>query len=227
MSSGKENDAGREAMEALQKYRKKMSEKKLTAETPDKYTGRIAVSGILNSEKSESFASAVGKVFSSGPSNLIVNLTETENIYTVGLAELVKAYKKCAEADRKMVLVVSSPNIYSLFEAAKLDRIMDIVRTPEKAAEIITGHEKEVAGGELAKRKEREEEVKKKIKQTPCWEYWNGKNPSNLNSCVDCYYRVSGTERPCWIIQGEIEGVSFEYVSEECLECGFYKLNNE
>ena len=72
--------------------------------------------------------------------------------------------------------------------------------------------------GEVA-RKQAEVEAAKPKERPPCREYFKNHNPRNATTCDKCFRKINPTNEPCWIVDGIIEGVSFQYVNDECEDC--------
>jgi len=115
-----------------------------------------------------------------------------------------------------------------------LIKILPVASSESAVESQILKKEAEVASGEAAakeqKRLKQLEEAKKKleaVKASRCWEFFKGQNPRNVTACSECHYKaMGGNDHPCWIVVGEVEGITFEYVNEDCFECEFYEKHH-
>jgi hypothetical protein len=60
-------------------------------------------------------------------------------------------------------------------------------------------------------------------KYVPCWEYWKNQNPRNATNCDECFHRKNAPQRPCWIVEGLVEGVVFHFINETCVDCRYFE----
>jgi anti-anti-sigma factor len=60
-------------------------------------------------------------------------------------------------------------------------------------------------------------------KYVPCWEYWKNRNPRNATNCDECFHKKSTPQRPCWIVEGLVEGVVFHFINETCVDCRYFE----
>jgi anti-anti-sigma factor len=60
-------------------------------------------------------------------------------------------------------------------------------------------------------------------KRPECWVYWKGHHPKNATTCDECFTKIKPTGQPCWIVDGMIEGISFQYVDQECESCAYFE----
>jgi anti-anti-sigma factor len=60
-------------------------------------------------------------------------------------------------------------------------------------------------------------------KYVPCWEYWKNQNPRNATNCDECFHKKNAPQRPCWIVEGLVEGVVFHFINETCVDCRYFE----
>ena len=60
-------------------------------------------------------------------------------------------------------------------------------------------------------------------KRPECWVFWKNHNPKNATTCDECFKKIKPTGKPCWIVDGMIEGISFQYVDEDCESCHYFE----
>lgn len=157
---------------------------------------------------------------------LLLDGSALTELHHAGLGMLLRAYK--AVKDRKNEFFLLSPNEYftGLLRSTMLIKILPLARSAEEVESYLQKKEESVKSGE-AQRKEAEKQKRRQEAETlRCWDFFKGHNPKNATACAVCHYKASSPARPCWIVINEIEGVSFEYINEDCLDCPYYlKLN--
>jgi hypothetical protein len=67
------------------------------------------------------------------------------------------------------------------------------------------------------------EEAETPKERPPCHVYWDNHNPRNVTACDECFRKLTPSDVPCWIVDGMIEGVSFQYVNEDCDDCRYFQ----
>jgi anti-anti-sigma factor len=157
---------------------------------------------------------------------LLLECSSLQQVSTLALGLILRTYKLLKEKSGELYILNPTEIFTSLLRSTMLSKILPTARSAEEVVALLQKKEDEIKSGE-AKRKEEELAKRKKEAETlRCFEYWKGQNPANATPCSVCHFKVSGSTRPCWIVVGEIEGITFEYVNEDCLDCKYYiKVN--
>ncbi|MBD3322509.1 MAG: STAS domain-containing protein [Chitinivibrionales bacterium] len=178
---------------------------------------KVSCEGVINNDKTRAILEVWEKLKESKKSKVILDLSSVNNIYSCGLGMLVKVHKEAEEAGGLMVVVGAQGYVLASFESTKLSRLLKLAGDNREAREIFDT---------LKKKKEeavvRKEPGEKPRQRPPCWEYWNNHNPGNATTCDECFKKINPSQEPCWIVEGMIEGVSFQYVNEDCESCDFF-----
>jgi hypothetical protein len=130
------------------------------------------------------------------------------------------------------MLVITGCRDYllTIFQSSKLTKILHFA--PEKAAAMqlfdAAKRKREEAALRAAEAARKAAEPvmpapPQRKKFIPCWEYWNNRNPRNATTCEECFHRQNPKGRPCWIIDGDVEGVTFQFVNESCADCRYFE----
>jgi anti-anti-sigma factor len=163
---------------------------------------------------------------------VILDISQVKNIYSCGLGAVVKIQKEIAAAKGLLVVVAGEGYITDLFTTSRISRILKIVNTQREARDIFESVRKK----ELESRQKAEESARiaaetavraaaeaAKPKERPaCYVYFKNHNPKNATTCDECSKKVKPTGQPCWIVDGMIEGISFQYVDEDCEACPYF-----
>lgn len=178
----------------------------------------IACEGTINNDKTKALEKVWENIRENGKSNVILDLTNVNNIYSCGLGMIVKIHKESAAAGGLLVVAGIRGYVQTIFSSTKLSRIIKIAADLNQAASLFEIKRQEL---EKAANATPKAPIMPK-KRVPCWEYFENHNPRNANKCDECYKKVSQSKEPCWIVDGMIEGVSFQYVNEECENCSYF-----
>lgn len=187
----------------------------------------VTVNGVLNNDRSEGLAKVCAQLVENKKFFVILDLNQTDNIYSCGLGTIIRIHQDLAAKGGALYVVKASSYVMNLFESTKLSRFLNIKKKESDAIAALKGgiqSKKEEKEKEQAVEQQAKEEEKKKTLK--CWEYWKGQNPKNASSCEECYKKISDSGKACWLVEGAVEGVSFQYVNEECEDCEYYKLHN-
>jgi anti-sigma B factor antagonist len=176
----------------------------------------ITCSGVINNDKTRALEKIWTELKQNKKTHVLLDVREVNNIYSCGLGIIVRMHKETAEGGGILVVVGAHGYLLSMIESIRLNRVLHLEMDIRAAKERID---------RLKEKKAEEKEAKKKKKpkeRPPCWVYWNNHNPKNANTCDECFRKINPTEQPCWIIEGVIEGVSFQYVNEDCESCPYF-----
>ncbi|MFH0920786.1 MAG: STAS domain-containing protein [Fibrobacterota bacterium] len=159
---------------------------------------------------------------------VFVDCAGLSQIEPVALGILLRTYKILKEKNNEFFLIAPSDALLAVLQSTMLIKIMPAVRSMDEASHFINKKQEAVRTGEAKAQEEAKIKRLEEAKSVRCWDYFKGQNPQNATPCMVCHYKASGSGQPCWIIQGEIEGTTFEYVNEDCLTCDYFlKFNPE
>jgi anti-sigma B factor antagonist len=191
------------------------------ASDPSSDVAVVTCEGTLNAERSMALEKVWANLKQHNKSNIILDLSRVNNIYSCGLGAIIKIHKDTAELKGLLVVIVVEGYVANLFSVTKLSRILKIVENHRTANDIFEA---------LKKKEEEKKAVVAPIVEKPakpktrpaCFEYFKNHNPKNATNCDECFKKIKPTGQPCWIVDGMIEGVSFQYVSEDCEGCPYF-----
>jgi hypothetical protein len=144
------------------------------------------------------------------------------------LGIMLHSFKMLKEKSGEIFLLNPTDSFTALLRSTMLIKILPFARSAEEAEARIKRKEEEIKTGEARRKEEETQKRKKEAETLRCWDFWKGHHPNNATPCEICHYKVSGSRSPCWNVVGEIEGLTFEYINEECLDCQYYiRLNPE
>ncbi len=181
----------------------------------------ISCSGTINLEKTRGLEKAWEAVKKSNKNKVLLDITKVSSIYSCGLSMIVKMHRECAAVGGMLIVVGCPEFLRPVFHAARLAR--HLLFAPDRDAAL------QRISAAAASRKEEEErkaaaaaEAPPPKKYVPCWEYWKGQNPHNATTCDECFHRQKAPDRPCWVVEGLVEGVVFQFVNETCVDCRYF-----
>lgn len=195
----------------------------------------ITCEGFINNDRTRGLEKVWETLRQNGKINVILNLANVNNIYSCGLGMIIKIHKEAIAAGGRLLVVGATGFVQVMFESTKLHRLLHQVKTMSEAREFFDALrkseeekkkkllEEQALALQEAKPKTEPKPVKIKRNKIPCWEYFNDRNPKNASNCNECFRKLSPSMQPCWIVDGVIEGVSFQYVNEECEDCPYYQ----
>lgn len=186
----------------------------------------ICCDGVINSDKTRALERVWETLIKNGKYNVILDISQVNNIYSCGLGLLVKMHKD-AQANKGM-LIVTGVQGYALaiFTSTKLSKLLCLTADQKAALQLLDlqkkkleetekhAAQKDVIPGPLAPTNTR--------KRMPCWDFFESRHPDNLTNCEECFKKVSPSREPCWIVEGIIEGISFQYINEKCETCDYF-----
>jgi len=183
----------------------------------------IKCEGVVNYERTKAISDIWEQLRKSNRSKVVLDLTNVNNIYSCGLGVIVKIHKDTQEMGGQLVVVGAQGYVMATFETTKLSRLMRIVGDAAEAREVFDAIKRSSQAAE-AVTKEAEVASAKPVprKRVPCWEYFKNHNPRNATVCDECFRKINPSSDPCWIVEGVIEGVSFQYVNEDCGSCEYF-----
>ena len=179
----------------------------------------ITLEGVLNNDRTRALEKVWGAVLESGKTMILLRMEKVNNVYSCGLGMLVKIHKEARAASGMLVLCGLHGYVMTLLESTRLNRILNIAPDAGAARGLFDEERRRCD----AAAQDRADEDEPSRVRPHCFEYWNNHNPRNATSCDDCFRKIKPTDDPCWIVEGIIEGVSFQYVNEECESCPYFQ----
>jgi anti-anti-sigma factor len=187
--------------------------------------GLITITGNVSESALSSLKKAADSSIASSKA-LAVDCSGVSGMCSPALGLLLRLHKSRKEKTSPFFIVAPSGSLLELLRATMLIKVMPVVRDMSDFENAMNKLAEDIKTGELRRK---EEEAKKKLEEAAtlrCWEYFKGQHPKNATPCAVCHYKNSGSNRPCWVVIGNIDGVEFDYIDEDCLDCSYYlKLN--
>lgn len=186
----------------------------------------VSCEGCINNDKTRAIDQVWQNLKKNSKYKVLFDISNVTNIYSCGLGELIKIHK---EADAKkgiLVLMGAQPNVVSILENTKLTRFLHTAPDQDSAVSIFRNlNRKQVEETVAAVTVDKQDQSQPK-ERIACWEYWKNRNPKNATTCDECYKKASKNSDPCWLVDGIIEGVAFQFTNEECIGCSYYDEYN-
>lgn len=184
----------------------------------------IKCEGSINNDK----VKALDQVWSTFKKNrkfkVLLDISKVNNIYSCGIGELVKIHSESASNSGVLVIFGAQETVKKIFYAVKLDHLFNLASDQDAAMMIFKDLKKqELATIDAAKPKPSTIPVPQVKTRIYCWDYWKGKNPRNATKCDECFKKITKSKEPCWVIEGIVEGVSFQFTNDECLTCAYFE----
>jgi len=159
---------------------------------------------------------------------LLLDCAALQQMSTPVLGIILRTFKILKEKQGELYLLNPTDTFTALLRSTMLIKILPFATSPEEVENRLRQRDEEVKSGEARRKEEEKIKLKQEAETLRCWDFWKGHHPKNATPCAICHYKASGSSRPCWVVVGEIEGLTFEYINEDCLDCQYYiKLNPE
>lgn len=186
----------------------------------------IKCTGSLNNDRTRALEKVWDTVKTSGKLFFILDFSEVTNIYSCAMGMLVRIFKDIEKLNGHLILSGANHFTLNILKSFHFDEILqmeadisdalgtinELIHQEEEEKRLKDEAEKEVEAAKIAARK-----------RAHCWEYFNDYNPKNATQCNECFRKITQNTSPCWIVDGFIEGISFQFVCEECLDCSYYQ----
>jgi anti-anti-sigma factor len=197
-------------------YYKRMNQEPGVSADTESDLATITCEGAINNNRSKAIQRIWEMLKKHGKYNVVLDLAKTTNIYSCGFSSIIQMHKEAKANKGLLAVVCAGGHVKTLFESVKLSRLLCLVDDRQQALQ---------AFSELRKKQEQERRpaprpAPEKIPR--CFEFWNNRNPQNATTCDECWRKARPSEQHCWMVEGNIEGVSFQYVNEDCEACGYY-----
>jgi anti-anti-sigma factor len=196
----------------------------------------VSCAGYINYEKTTAISQVWEALKKNKKHKVMFDISNVNNIYSCGLSLLVKMHNEAKAADGMLVIVGGKEHLHQILHSSKLSRILHLAPEQESARQLFAAaaRKKEEAQRQasetarIAQEEVRKAEEAAKPKPAPkrfvrCWEYWQGHNPSNATTCNECFHRQNPKAQACWVVEGLVEGVTFHFVNESCLDCAYFE----
>jgi anti-sigma B factor antagonist len=190
----------------------------------------VTCEGTINTERTKALEKVWENLKQHNRFKIILDLSRVNNIYSCGLGAIIKIHKDAVASKGMLVVVATDGYVTNLFAVTKLSRILKMVKNHRDAHDIFETvkareeAQRAVAQKSAAQAKPVAAPKPARPKERPvCYEYFKNHNPKNATACDECFKKIKPTGQPCWIVDGMIEGISFQYVSEDCEDCVYFQ----
>jgi anti-sigma B factor antagonist len=188
----------------------------------------ITCEGTINMDRGKALEKTWETLKSHGKNKVLLDLTRVTNIYSSGLGTIITIHKSTQAAKGLLILVCPDGYVKNLFQVTKLSRLLKIVGDTREARDAYDAYKLLEAKKTAQPTAPETLKPKQPPKERPqCFVYWKDKNPRNATGCNECFKRIKPSNQPCWIVEGMIEGVSFQYVNEDCEDCPYFAQYGE
>ena len=198
--------------------------------------GLISCAGAVNSEKTGALEKVWDALKKHNKYKVILDLSRVTSVYSCGLSLLVKIHKETVAAGGMMVVVVGQGQAHQVLHSSKLTKIFHLAPDQAAARELFeaavrkkeedlhaAAEKSRRAAEEARKAAEAAAPVQPQKKFVRCWEYWKNQNPHNATTCDECSLKQNPNPQACWVIEGNVEGVTFHFVNEACVDCKYFE----
>jgi len=182
----------------------------------------VTLMGALSDAHVASLKSALDQYFTKDKALLLLDCSTLKSVPERALGLIIRTYKTVKEKGRDLFLMNVQPGFRYLLEETRLIRILTLCASIEEAETHLKRREEALRTGEAKAKEEKKQKLIVQAQSVRCWDYFKGRHPKNATTCLECHYKISGAKRPCWIIMGNIDGVTFEYIDEACTSCPFF-----
>lgn len=181
----------------------------------------ITCEGTINNDRSKALEKTWETIKQHGKSNVLLDLSRVNNIYSSGLGTIIAMHKDIQAVKGILLIVCPEGYVKTLLQVTKLSRLLKIVNNQHEARFKYDVYKQEEA---KKKAQPKPEAIKPKPpkERPPCYGYWKNKNPRNATGCEECSKKIKPSSQPCWLVEGMIEGISFQYVNEDCEDCPYF-----
>jgi anti-sigma B factor antagonist len=181
----------------------------------------VTCEGVLNEEKTHALENVWETLKKNGKTKVLLRIGNLNNVYSCGLGLLIRIHKETSAAKGLLVIQGAQGYVLAVLEASKLNKIIKLVSDERQAADVFAELKRKEE--EAAKPKIQEKPPEPPKQRPPCYIYFKNRNPRNATNCEECSKKINPSNQPCWIVDGEVEGITFQYVNEDCLDCPYYE----
>ncbi len=187
----------------------------------------ISCDGIINNDKTRALEKVWETLSKNGKYNVILDISQVNNIYSCGLGLLVKMHKDAQTNKGMLILTGVQGYPLAVFTSTKLSKLLFMAADKKAAFHLfdIQRKKQEEAQKETAQNDVADSEplpTKTSRKRIQCWEFFENHHPGHLTNCEECPKKISPSKKFCWIEEGLIEGILFQYINEKCKTCDYF-----
>ena len=180
----------------------------------------ITGEGAINNDRNKALEKAWQTLKAHAKAYVLLDLSRVNTIYSSGLGTIITIHKETQAMGGLLIVLCPEGYVKNLFQVTKLSRILKITDNLRDAHTAINAHkQKTVQTAEASEPPKRREPPKER---PACHVYWKNKNPRNATTCDECFKKIKPSQQPCWVVDGLIEGISFQYVNEDCETCPYF-----
>jgi anti-sigma B factor antagonist len=181
----------------------------------------ITGEGAINNDRNKALEKTWQTLKEHAKAYVLLDLSKVNNIYSSGLGTIISIHKETQAMGGLLVVLCPDGYVKNLFQVTKVSRIIKTTGTLRDAHNIINAHRQRAAPTAPAKELPQQRQAPKE--RPPCHVYWNNKNPRNATACDECFKKIKPSQQPCWVVDGMIEGISFQYINEDCEPCPYFE----
>ncbi len=185
----------------------------------------ISGEGAINNDRNKALEKTWQTLKGHAKAYVLLDLSRVNNIYSSGLGTIITIHKETQAMGGLLVVLCPEGYVKNLFQVTKLSRILKLTANLRDAHSAIGAHKqlqaKKAAPTPAAKEPPRQNQPPKE--RVPCHVYWKNKNPRNATTCDECFKKIKPSQQPCWVVDGMIEGISFQYINEDCEPCPYFE----
>jgi anti-sigma B factor antagonist len=193
------------------------------------YNAELAIvtcEGTINNDRAQALGKTWDTLKQHGKSKVLLDLSRVNNVYSSGLGAIITMHKDTQAAKGLLIVVCPDGYVKNLFQVTKLSRLLKIVKDQREARDVYNFFKQEEAKKKApaaaAPLKPETAKPKPPKERPQCYVYWKDKNPRNATGCEECTKKIRPSSQPCWVVEGMIEGISFQYVNEDCENCPYF-----
>jgi anti-anti-sigma factor len=189
-------------------------------------TAIIKCTGPLNNDRVRALEKVWETVKKSGKKHFIIDMADVSNVYSCAIGLIVKIHTEIEQLNGRLIISGAQDFTLSLLKTVHVDKMIQFESDTSEALnafdELIKRQEEEIRLKEEAVKEAEAAKIAAR-KRPPCWEHFNNHNPKNATKCDECFRKATQNTSPCWIVDGHIEGISFQFICEDCLECSYFE----
>lgn len=196
----------------------------------------VSCAGSINYEKTAALGQVWEALKKHNKHKVIFDINNVNNIYSCGLSLLVKMHNEAKAAEGMLVVVGGHEHLHQILHSSRLSKVLHLAPEQDSARQLFEAvtlkkeedrRRTEAAAKKAADEAERAAEAARP-KPAPkrfvrCWEYWQNHNPNNATTCNECFHKQNPKAHACWVVEGLVEGVTFHFVNESCLDCAYFE----
>jgi anti-sigma B factor antagonist len=184
----------------------------------------ITGEGSINNDRNSALEKTWQTLKAHAKAYVLLDLSRVNTIYSSGLGTIIKIHKETQAMGGLLIVLCPEGYVKNLLQVTKLSRILKVAGNLNDAHKAIDTHKQLQAKKTVQVHEAKEPPKQQKPKERPpCHVYWKNKNPRNATTCEECFKKIKPSLLPCWVVDGMIEGISFQYVNEDCEPCSYFE----